>query len=65
MNNSIEMSKKETVERIVVPPMGYVTDLAKLCNCTRETVRNALRKNSRGQKADFVRRMYRAKYVND
>ena len=48
--------------RIVVPPMGYVNDLAKLCGCTRETVRQALRYNRPGEKADKVRRMYRAKY---
>ena len=57
--------KKESGSKIVIPPMGYVTELAKLCGCTTETVRNALRKNMRGEKADRVRRMYRAKYVND
>ena len=48
---------------IFLLPNGYINDLAKLCGCSRETVRNALRKNQRGEKADLVRRIYRAKYM--
>jgi hypothetical protein len=45
--------------------MGYVTDLAKSCSCSRETVRLALRQNAPGEKADLVRRMFKAKYGNN
>ena len=55
----------KTNVKIIVPPAGYVTELTRLCGCTRQTVRNALRTNMRGEKADLVRRMYRAKYVNE
>ena len=48
---------------VFVPPTGYINELAKLCGCTRQHVRNSLRKNLRGEKADLVRRMFRAKYV--
>ena len=51
--------------RGLVPPQGYVSELTKLCNCTRQTVHNALRKNAIGEKADLVRRTYRAKYENN
>ena len=44
-------------------PYGYVTELAKLCRCSRKTVTNALRKNAPGKKSDSVRRMYLAKYL--
>ena len=47
---------------VFVPPTGYINELAKLCGCTRQTVNNALRKNARGEKADLIRRMFRAKY---
>jgi hypothetical protein len=59
MNKSVKTNQ----DRIVIPPNGYVTELAKLCVCSRATVFNALRKNSRGEKADCVRAMYRSKYV--
>ena len=47
-----------------VPPTGYVKELARICGCTEATVWNALRKNSPGDKADRVRRVFRAKYMN-
>ena len=57
---------KKTVVKpnsVFVPPAGYVTELAKLCGCTRATVNNALRKNMRGEKAEIVRRVFRTKYA--
>jgi len=58
------MDDVENRAGIFVPPQGYVNELAKLCRCDRRTVNNALRKNMRGEKAELVRRMYRAKYLN-
>jgi hypothetical protein len=48
---------------VIVPPSGYVNELAKLCGCSRITVYNALRKGLRGEKSDMVRKMYRTKYI--
>jgi len=64
MKDCIHLKNTDRVARtkFFVPPPGYVSDLANLCGCTRATVHNALRKNARGEKADLVRRMYRAKY---
>ena len=61
----MKMPVREAKTRNFVPPMGYVTELAKLCGCTRQTVRNALRKNSPGEVAERVRRMFRVKYLTE
>jgi DeoR/GlpR family transcriptional regulator of sugar metabolism len=53
----------ETKE-LKVPDHGYVNELAKLCGCSRQTVRNALRTGMKGEKSDMVRKMYRTKYLN-
>jgi DeoR/GlpR family transcriptional regulator of sugar metabolism len=53
----------ETKE-LKVPDHGYVNELAKLCDCSRQTVRNALRTGMKGEKSDMVRKMYRTKYLN-
>ena len=45
------------------PPHGYITELAKLCNCSRKTVSRALFKGSSGPKSNLVREMYRKLYV--
>ena len=55
---------KDRMAKIVIPPLGYVVELARLCGCSRQTVHSALRKKSDGEKARLVRRMYLAKYVN-
>ena len=47
------------------PPTGYINELARLCSCTRQTVRTAIFYDANGEKADFVRKMYRTKYVNN
>lgn len=53
--------EKQTV--IVKPPRhGYINELAKLCDCSRHTVRLALFDSQRGEKSDMVRKMYRTKY---
>ena len=51
-------------QRILPPPTGYMQELARLCDCGRTTVYLALKKNSKGPKAEMVRKMYRTKYVN-
>ncbi|GAB6123047.1 hypothetical protein [Dysgonomonas termitidis] len=47
-----------------VPRHGYINDLARLCGCCRQTVSKALFENAKGEKADFVRKMYRTNYKN-
>ena len=44
------------------PQHGYINELAKLCGCSRATVRRALFEDAKGIKADFVRKMYRTNY---
>jgi len=41
---------------------GFINDLAKLCGCSRQTVRTAVYENAKGKKADFVRKMYQTNY---
>jgi hypothetical protein len=60
--NTKKMEKEQT--GIILPPAGYVSELAKLCDCSQMTVWRALRRNWPGDKADMVRKMYRTKYVN-
>ena len=54
------MEKQE--ERKKLPKHGYINELAKLCNCNRNTVRRALFEEQQGEKSDLVRKMYKAKY---
>jgi hypothetical protein len=51
------------IKQVIIPPSGYVNELARLCGCSRATVFNALCKNRHGEKADMVRKMYRTKYI--
>lgn len=46
------------LEKIQLPPHGYINNLSKLCNCSRQTTSRALFTNSKGVKADLVRKMY-------
>ena len=48
-----------------IPRHGFINELARLCSCSRLTVSKAIYENSRGPKADFVRKMYRTKYVTN
>jgi len=61
MFNATKISKK--MENKKPPKHGYINELAKLCGCSRHTVRLALQENQRGEKSEMVRKMYRAKYV--
>ena len=45
------------------PKHGYINELAKLCGCSRHTVRLAIQENQKGEKSEMVRKMYRTKYV--
>lgn len=47
-----------------IPRHGYITELAKLCNCSRKTVTRALFEGYQGPKADKVIEMYKAKYAD-
>lgn len=44
------------------PRHGYINELARLCSCSRHTVRKALFENAKGTKADLVRKMYKTNY---
>ena len=49
---------------ISILPHGYVNELAKLCDCSRATVYNALRKNAKGKTANKVRKAFHSIYIN-
>ena len=55
----MEQKQKEMKKR---PRHGFIGELAKLCNCSRQTVSTAIYEGAKGKKADFVRKMYRTKY---
>ena len=56
------MEAKQTVKK-KVPRHGFINELAKLCKCSRHTVRLALYEGQRGEKSDLVRRVYQNRYV--
>ena len=47
-----------------IPRHGWITELAKLAGCTRQTVAKAIFDEAPGRKADRVRCLYNAKYNN-
>ena len=57
------MEKAKETKKI--PRHGFINELARLCDCNRLTVSNAIYNNAKGRKADFVRKMYRTKYVTN
>lgn len=48
-----------------MPRHGYISEIAKLCNCSRKTVSRALFEGYRGPKADMVLKVYNEKYENN
>jgi len=44
------------------PRHGFINHIAKVCGCSRHTVRTAIYDNAKGTKAEFVRKYYRANY---
>ena len=53
----------ENKQQIKKPPRhGFINELAKLCGCSRHTVRQAIYDNQAGKKSDLVRKMYRTNY---
>jgi len=54
------MEKQKLINK--PPRHGFINELAKLCGCSRHTVRTAIYDNASGEKAEFVRKMYRTKY---
>lgn len=52
------MSDKVTVP----PPRGWVSRLAELAKCDRNTVRLAIYKNQKGVKSEKVRQLYKQLY---
>lgn len=55
---------KNKTQAIMLPPTGWKQELARLAGATEKTVYNAIRKNSKGKKADKIRALFRAKYIN-
>jgi len=53
----------ESGKRHVPPPHGYITELARVCNCNRKTVTRALFKEQQGKKANEVRAMFQQLFV--
>lgn len=51
-------------QAIILPPTGWKKELARLTNATERTVYNAIRKNSKGKKADKIRALFRSRYIN-
>jgi len=54
------MKKQTGIKK--TPRHGFISELARLCSCSRHTVRTAIYENASGAKADLVRKMYRTKY---
>jgi hypothetical protein len=53
-----------TQTKMNIPKRGWQQELAKMAGCTVHTVINALHYDKPGKKADRVRRLYAAKYIN-
>lgn len=55
--------KKGSEKISILPPRhGYISELAKLCQCNRKTVTRALFYGQKGFKADKVREFYKLYY---
>lgn len=60
--NIFNHMKKVFEESATTPRHGYITELAKLCNCNRKTVTRALFEGQTGKKSELVRKIYNKKY---
>jgi hypothetical protein len=57
---------KNEADKLITPPRhGYITELAKICNCSRKTVSRALFKGYTGPKAEKVRQTFRKLFDNN
>ena len=54
------MTKQTEIKK--EPRHGFINELAKICGCSRHTVRRAIYENAQSEKADRVRKVYNAKY---
>lgn len=55
------IKKKKKVMPTLLPP-GAMSDISRVCDCSRKTVYNALRCQSKGIKSDKVRAYVLEKY---
>lgn len=57
-------SKNMTTDKCIkkTPRHGFINDIARACGCSRHTVRTAIYDNAAGEKADKVRKYYKARY---
>jgi hypothetical protein len=53
---------EEKAKNVSLPRHGFINGLAKLCACSRHTVRRAIYENGVGGKCEMVRKMYRTMY---
>lgn len=66
MNSRNKISKnmeEKSKKKIFLAPHGCVTEIAKLTGYSRTTVTKALRKDSKGVKAEKVRQIFQKKYM--
>jgi len=54
---------KEFIKKL--PRHGYITELARLCNCSRKTVTRALFEGYKGPKSDLVIKTYLELYKDN
>jgi len=55
----------ESNSKPAIPRHGYITDLAKRCNCSRKTVTRALFEGYKGPKSDLVLSTYSELFMTD
>ncbi len=46
------------------PPFGWISEIARIVGCDRNTVRTAIYNGKKGVKAEKARQVYAAKYGN-
>ncbi|MDO9633631.1 MAG: hypothetical protein Q7J05_01130 [Paludibacter sp.] len=57
---------KNEADKLNCPPRhGYITELAKLCNCSRKTVSRSLFKGYSGPKADKVKETFKKLFTSN
>ena len=47
-----------------IPRHGYISELARICNCSRKTVTRALFEGQQGAKSDMVREHFQKHYAS-
>lgn len=61
MEPTTHQSKEK--QKLMLAPHGCVTAIHRITGYSRTTIRRALRQNSKGEKAEKVREIFRKKYL--